>query len=124
MEIDEGTRSMEPAGVMAMACRHRRPDATREAPAVIAGMVNRQLVRARPGRMGWRRGSYYQGSLFVHRCMSVHLAPFGDRREAPAEPLAHRSHNQACVFSESRMREICLSGSMSGNRKQNQAKPD
>jgi len=30
--------------------------------------------------------------LFVHRCMSVHLAPFGDRREAPAEPLAHRSH--------------------------------
>ncbi len=28
------------------------------------------------------------------------------------------------VFSESRMREIYLSGSMSGNRKQNQAKAD
>ena len=31
---------------------------------------------------------------------------------------------EACAFSESRMREICLSCSMSGNRKQNQAKPD
>jgi hypothetical protein len=30
--------------------------------------------------------------LLVHRCMSVLLAPFCDRREAPAEPLAHRSH--------------------------------
>ena len=30
----------------------------------------------------------------------------------------------ARVFSESRMREICLSGSMSGNRKQDQVKPD
>jgi hypothetical protein len=28
------------------------------------------------------------------------------------------------AFSESRMREICQSGSMSGNRKQNQAEPD
>ena len=30
--------------------------------------------------------------LLVHWCMSVLLAPFGDRCEAPAEPLAHRSH--------------------------------
>ncbi len=30
--------------------------------------------------------------LLAHRCMSVLLAPCGDRREALAEPLAHRSH--------------------------------
>src|SRR5438034_10838501 len=30
--------------------------------------------------------------LLVHWCMSVLLAPFGDRCEAPAEPLANRSH--------------------------------
>jgi hypothetical protein len=32
MEMDERTSSVGPAGVMAMACRQRRPDATREAP--------------------------------------------------------------------------------------------
>ena len=46
-----------PAGVVAMACKQRGPDATRETPAVIAIWINRQLVRARPGRVGWRRGS-------------------------------------------------------------------
>jgi hypothetical protein len=40
------------------------------------------------------------------------------------QKLQTASHGTSCVFSESRMREICLSGSMSGNRKQNQAKPD
>ena len=60
MERDERTRSIQPAGVMAMACTHRRPDATREAPAVIAVGINWQLARDRPGRLGWRRGPYYR----------------------------------------------------------------
>jgi len=47
MEKDERTSSIEPAGVMAMACRHRRPDATRETPAVIAVAINGQLARDR-----------------------------------------------------------------------------
>jgi len=62
MERDERMSSIELAGVMAMACMHRRPDATRETPAVIIIAViiiriNWQLVRDRPGRVGWRRGS-------------------------------------------------------------------
>jgi transposase len=56
MGMDEQTSSIGPAGVMAMACRQRRPDATREAPAVIAAAINWQLARARPGCLGWRRG--------------------------------------------------------------------
>jgi hypothetical protein len=52
METDERTSSIELAGVMAMACTHRRPDATREAPTVIAVGINWQLARDRPGRVG------------------------------------------------------------------------
>ena len=40
------------------------------------------------------------------------------------QELQTASHGTSCVFSESRMREIRLSGSTSGNRKQSQAKPD
>ncbi len=57
METDERTSFIGPAGVMAMACMQRRPDATRETPAVIAVGINWQLARDRPGRVGWRRGS-------------------------------------------------------------------
>jgi hypothetical protein len=42
MERAERTISIQPAGVMAVACTHRRPDATRETPAVIAVGINRQ----------------------------------------------------------------------------------
>jgi len=44
MEKRERIRSIGPAGVLATACAHRRPDATREAPAVIVVWINRQLA--------------------------------------------------------------------------------
>ena len=71
MERDERTSSIEPAGVMAMACTHRRPDATREAPAVIAvsdqlatrerqagpyGVAERFVVPMKPGNSGGGKG--------------------------------------------------------------------
>jgi hypothetical protein len=62
MEIDERASFIEPAGVMAMACTRRRPDATREAPTVIAVGINWQLARDRLRRVGWRRGPQYRGS--------------------------------------------------------------
>jgi hypothetical protein len=49
MEIDERTGSIQPAGVMVTACTHRRPEATREAPAVIAVTGNSR----EPGRAVW-----------------------------------------------------------------------
>jgi len=52
--------SIDPAGVVATACRHSGSDATRETPAVIVVAINWQLARARPGRMGWRRGPQYR----------------------------------------------------------------
>src|SRR5262249_6846552 len=40
----------------------RRSDATREAPNGESCELNRTPARARPGRLGWRRGSEYRGS--------------------------------------------------------------
>src|SRR6476646_7569062 len=80
MEIDERTSSIEPAGVMATACRPRRPDATRETPAVILIRINWQLVRDRPGRLGWRRGPYYRRN----RVISVEGRDLSQRRTQEA----------------------------------------
>ena len=60
MERDERTSFVEPAGVMAMACRHRRPDATRETPNGDRGRDQPATRESGLGRVGWRRGSYYQ----------------------------------------------------------------
>jgi len=71
MGMDERTSSIGPAGIMAMACRHRRPDATREAPAVIAvgdqlttresrvrpyGVAERSVLPVKPGNSGGGKG--------------------------------------------------------------------
>src|SRR5664280_1341300 len=63
--------SIGPAGVMATACRHRRPNATREAPAVIAvgdqlatrerqagpcGVAEKPVVPTKPGNSGGGKG--------------------------------------------------------------------
>ena len=71
METDERTSSIGPAGVMAMACRHRRPDATREAPsgdrsrdqlatrerqAGPCGVAERFAVPVKPGNSGGGKG--------------------------------------------------------------------
>ena len=56
MEIDKRTSFIGPAGVVAMACTHRRPDATRETPAGIAVGINWQLARDRPDRVSFFSG--------------------------------------------------------------------
>ena len=71
MEADERTSSIKPAGVMAMACTHRRPDATREAPsgdrgidqlatrerqAGPCGVAERSVVPRKPGNSGGGKG--------------------------------------------------------------------
>jgi len=71
MERDERTSFIGPAGVMAMACRQRRPDATRETPAVIfdkdqlatrerqarpGGVAERLVVPVKPGNAGGGKG--------------------------------------------------------------------
>ena len=71
MEEYERTASIGPAGVLATACMHRGPDATREAPAVIRGwdqlatresqagpfgVAGRLVVPMKPGNAGGGKG--------------------------------------------------------------------
>ena len=74
-ETDERTNSLGPAGVMAMACRQRRPDATREAPrrgrsgdqlearegqAGRSGVAERFVVPLKPGNSGGGKGPQFR----------------------------------------------------------------
>lgn len=67
----ERTSHIDPAGVLATACKHRRPDATREAPAEIAvgdqlatrerqagpcGVAERPAVPMKPGNASGGKG--------------------------------------------------------------------
>ena len=72
MKMDERTSFIGPAGIMAMACRQRRPDATRETPAVIVmnkdqlatrerwagpcGVAERLVVPMKPSNVGGGKG--------------------------------------------------------------------
>jgi hypothetical protein len=71
MRKDERTGLIGPAGVLAMACRHRSSDATRETPTVIAtrdqltpcerqvrpdGVAERPVVLRNPGNAGGGKG--------------------------------------------------------------------
>src|ERR1035441_258602 len=45
---------------------HRKAYVTRETPAgTLEEQINRQLVRIRPGRLGWGRGPEYRGSRLI-----------------------------------------------------------
>jgi len=94
MERDERTSSIGPTGVMAMACRHRRPDATRETPAVIlirikratrerqagpAGVAERSVVPTKPGNVGGGKGP--QCMSRKGRCVQWEVDPSREESE-------------------------------------------
>ena len=96
--------------------------ATRERQAGPCGVAERSVVPMKPGNVGGGKGPQLKTDANTRRRtwgLTMSLAT-----PSYVQELQTASHGTLCVFSESRMREIRLSGSTSGNRKQNQAKPD
>ena len=89
-----------------------------------------RIVASPPYLVGYVRWDA-RSDRFTSLCQTIFFDSFTDRTltmslatPSYVQKLQTASHGTSWVFSESRMREICLSGSMSGNRKQSQAKPD
>jgi hypothetical protein len=89
-----------------------------------------RIVASPPYLVGYVRWDA-RSDRFTSLCQTIFFNSFTDRTltmslatPSCVQKLQTASHGTSCVFSDSRMREICLSGSMSGNRKQSYANPD
>jgi len=131
MESYERTSSIRPAGVLATACKQSGPCATREVPAVIAvkdqlatrerkagltGMAERLVVLMKPGNSGGGKGPQLKADARSDEGkgdwrLAWQLPSCFQKLQTASQAMASAI---AWVFSESRMRQIRTSGSMSG----------
>ena len=123
--------SICPAGVLATACRQWGPDATREVPAVIAvvdqlatrerqaglsGMAERLVVPTKPGNSGGGKRPQLKADARSddrNERLAMSLRTPQSFSEV-ADGVTCNGDGDCVSFSESRMRQIRTSGSMSG----------